>query len=75
MMMPVVDGPSLILALRQLEPQLPILGMTGMGEKADLKELEDLGLLVLLTKPFNSAGLLGVLHQALAAPRKAKDKP
>jgi PAS domain S-box-containing protein len=74
-MMPVVDGPSLILALRQLEPQLPILGMTGMGEKADLKELEDLGLLVLLTKPFNSAGLLGVLHQALAAPRKAKDKP
>jgi len=75
MMMPVVDGPSLVLALRQLEPQMPILGMTGMGEKADLKELEALGLLVLLTKPFNSAGLLGVLHQALAAPRKAKGKP
>ncbi|MGA2281833.1 MAG: PAS domain S-box protein [Verrucomicrobiota bacterium] len=73
MMMPDMDGPSLVRALRHLEPQLPILGMTGVGEKADIKGLETLGLLVLLTKPFNSAVLLDVLHQALAAPRKDKD--
>jgi PAS domain S-box-containing protein len=71
MMMPEMDGPSLVRALRHLEPQLPILGMTGVGEKADIKGLETLDLLVLLTKPFNSAVLLGVLHQALAAPRQA----
>jgi PAS domain S-box-containing protein len=74
MMMPEMDGPSLVRALRHLEPQLPILGMTGVGEKADIKGLETLDLLVLLTKPFNSAVLLGVLHQALAAPRQANGK-
>ncbi len=74
MMMPEMDGPSLVRALRHLEPQLPILGMTGVGEKADIKGLETLDLLVLLTKPFNSVTLLGVLHQALAAPRQAKGK-
>ncbi len=74
MMMPGMDGPALVRALRQQEPQLPIIGMTGVGEKADIKGLEALGLVVLLTKPFNSAGLLGVLHQALAAPRKANSK-
>ena len=74
MMMPDMDGPSLVRALRHLEPQLPILGMTGVGEKADIKGLETLDLLVLLTKPFNSAALLGVLHQALAAPRQTKGK-
>ena len=75
MMMPDMDGPSLVRALRHLDPQLPIVGMTGVGEKADIKGLETLDLLVLLTKPFNSAVLLGVLHQALAAPRKANGKP
>jgi CheY-like chemotaxis protein len=74
MMMPEMDGPSLVRALRHLEPQLPILGMTGVGEKADIKGLETLDLLVLLTKPFNSAVLLGVLHQALVAPRQANGK-
>jgi two-component system cell cycle sensor histidine kinase/response regulator CckA len=74
-MMPGMDGPSLVRALQQLEPQLPILGMTGVGEKADIKGLETLDLVVLLTKPFSGAVLLGVLHQALAAPRKARGKP
>jgi len=74
MMMPDMDGPSLVRTLRHLEPQLPILGMTGVGEKADIKGLETLDLLVLLTKPFNIAVLLDILHQSLAAPRKAKGK-
>ena len=74
MIMPVMDGPSLIRALRQLKPQLPILGTTGVGEKADIKGLESLNLLALLTKPFTGDTLLAALHQALAAPRKARGK-
>ena len=74
MMMPEMDGPSLVRTLRHLEPQLPILGMTGVGEKADIKGLDTLDLLVLLTKPFNIIGLLDILHQALATPRKAQGK-
>jgi PAS domain S-box-containing protein len=74
MMMPEMDGPSLVRTLRHLAPQLPILGMTGVGEKADIKGLDTLDLLVLLTKPFNIIGLLDILHQALATPRKAQGK-
>ena len=55
-----------------MDPQLPILGMTGVGERTVIKELETLDLLALLTKPFSSVALLGVLHQALAASRQAK---
>ncbi len=63
MMMPGMDGPSLVQALRHLEPKLPIIGMTGVAEKAEFKKGETLGLLALLTKPFNSAELLNTLHQ------------
>jgi PAS domain S-box-containing protein len=65
MMMPGIDGPALVRALRQLEPQLPILGMSGVGEKADIKELSNLDSVKLLTKPFNISELLNTLHQAI----------
>jgi PAS domain S-box-containing protein len=64
MMMPGMDGPALVRALRQLEPQLPILGMTGMGEKTDIKELNNIDQVKLLTKPFKISELLNTLHQA-----------
>jgi PAS domain S-box-containing protein len=68
MMMPGVDGPSLVRALRLQDPQLPILGMTGVSEKADVKGLAALDLAKLLTKPFTNAALLEVLPQTLAKP-------
>jgi PAS domain S-box-containing protein len=74
MMMPGMDGPSLVRTLRRQKTQLPILGMTGLGERVDIKGLESLNLLVLLTKPFTSAVLLAVLRRALAAPRAAGGK-
>jgi CheY-like chemotaxis protein len=67
MMMPGMDGPALIRAVRQQAPRLPIFGMTGIGERADIKGLEALNVAPLLTKPFNSTGLLGLLRQALAS--------
>jgi len=33
MMMPGMDGPALVQALRHLKPRLPILGMTGLAER------------------------------------------
>ena len=75
LMMPGMDGSALIRALRHLEPRLPILGMTGMGEQADIKAIQSLGLPVLL-KPFVRGELLAALHQAIAVAagqaRKAK---
>ena len=66
MMMPGMEGPALIRTLRNLEPKLPILGMTGLAERAGVKGMKNLDLQVLLTKPFTGANLLEALHQALA---------
>jgi len=67
MMMPGTDGPSLVRSLRCLEPQLPVLGMTGLGEQAGIKGLESLNLPALLIKPFAGAELLTALHELVAA--------
>ena len=64
LMMPGMDGPSLIRTLRQLEPHLPILSMTGLGEQAEVKGIRSLNLPVLL-KPFARGELLGALSQAM----------
>jgi len=68
MMMPGIDGPTLIRCLRELEPRLPILGMTGLAESTSIQGLQDLDLPVVLIKPFAGAKLLAALHEALAAP-------
>ncbi|MBI5384569.1 MAG: response regulator [Verrucomicrobia bacterium] len=68
LMMPGMDGPSLVRALRQMEPHLFILGMTGLAERAGIKGLESLQMPVLLTKPFAVAQLLATLHRAIIAP-------
>ena len=66
MMMPGMDGPALVRAVQQREPRLPILGMTGLAERAGPKGLEGLDLSELLTKPFTAEVLLVALHHALS---------
>lgn len=67
MMMPVMDGPELTRRLRQLDERLPILGMSGLTDRAELQRFESLSLGVMLAKPFPGAKLLATLHAALAA--------
>ena len=68
MMMPVMSGPAMITALRQLYPRLIILGMTGLPERSSVKGLDQLQLSVMLTKPFRTDELLQVLNEALRRP-------
>jgi two-component system cell cycle sensor histidine kinase/response regulator CckA len=65
MMMPGIDGPKLVRALRQLDARLPILGMTGLIERGTFKGLEGLDSVPLLAKPFELENLLVALHQTL----------
>jgi PAS domain S-box-containing protein len=65
MMMPGVDGPTLVHALRNNEPRLPILGMSGLGERAGSKGLEGLDAPELLAKPFTVEALLAAVHRTL----------
>jgi len=67
MMMPGVDGPTLVHALRREDPRLPILGMSGLGGRAAVKGLEGLDLPELLAKPFTVDALLAAVGQLLAA--------
>jgi PAS domain S-box-containing protein len=66
MMMPVTDGPALARALHLLEPDLPVLGMTGVAEHATIKGLDSLALSALLTKPFVGEELVSALQRTLA---------
>ena len=68
MMMPGVDGPTLVQALRQHDPRLPILGMSGLGERGAVKGLEGLDLPELLAKPFTAEALLAAVHRTLMPP-------
>ena len=65
MMMPGMYGPELVRALRQLNAQLPILGMTGMANRGGVAGLEALNLAAVLEKPFSDMDLLAALHRAL----------
>lgn len=65
MMMPGLDGPSLVRILRRADPLVPVIGMSGIGEPAQLKDLDALALPILLLKPFTPEKLLLALHETI----------
>jgi PAS domain S-box-containing protein len=65
MMMPVMNGPAMINALRTVDARLLILGMSGLLERKEVKGFEHIDLPVLLAKPFSGDELLRVLRSAL----------
>jgi hypothetical protein len=64
MMMPNIDGPTLIHQLRQIEPAVRILGITGAGDEALVSKISGLNLAGFLAKPFAVDALLGQLQKA-----------
>ena len=65
--MPVMAGPAAIRAIRRLDRQVPILAMSGLADRADRDELEELGISAFLGKPFAAVELLSHLGEALAS--------
>ena len=65
MLMPVLNGPAMIAALRAIESGLPILSMTGLLEQAGVKGSKTLALSAQLGKPFSHDELLHVLRATL----------
>jgi len=61
MLMPVLDGPTTIRALRQLNPNVRVVGMSGYTSQRTTGPLPDL----LLQKPFRAADLLNAIHALL----------
>jgi two-component system, cell cycle sensor histidine kinase and response regulator CckA len=73
MMMPVMNGPTMIGRLRAVVPHLVVVGMTGLPERSGVKGLETLEVNALLTKPFSVDELLRTLEHALHGPRPTPD--
>jgi two-component system, cell cycle sensor histidine kinase and response regulator CckA len=65
MMMPVMDGPTAIRALRKLDPKLPVIAISGLmaGDKIQ-EQLGDVGV-VFIPKPFTTEKLLIAIRDAI----------
>jgi CheY-like chemotaxis protein len=66
MMMPVMDGPATILALRQIRPDLRLVGASGIAQSEALAHSAGAGVKHFLSKPYTAERLLRTLAEALA---------
>jgi len=65
MRMPYIDGIALIRALKKMKPDMIFIGSTGQEDEPRLAELQELGVVNLLTKPYDTRKLLTVLETAV----------
>jgi two-component system, cell cycle sensor histidine kinase and response regulator CckA len=61
MMMPVMDGLSTITALHQLNPDLPIVAMSGLSSADSIAQAKRFGCRYFLPKPYTTGDLLQVI--------------
>jgi len=65
MMMPEMDGPTLVHALRAVDPAVKIVGITGVADDATMQQMQALRLAASLAKPFTIGQLLTTVREAL----------
>lgn len=68
MMMPVMDGSTLMLAIRRLDPQMRFIAVSGLAANGAALRASSNGVSRFLTKPYSAAELLKAVRQALAEP-------
>lgn len=65
MNMPVMDGPSTIAALREINPRLPIIGTSGLDDHGSITGSTRGGLRWFIAKPYSTETLLQIIRDAL----------
>jgi two-component system, NtrC family, C4-dicarboxylate transport response regulator DctD len=78
MRMPYIDGIALIRALKRMKPDMTFIGSTGQEDEPRLAELQELGVMNFLSKPYDTKKLLTVLESAVSkqsAPLRKKVIP
>ena len=78
MRMPYIDGIALIRALKKMKPDVIFIGSTGQEDEPRLAELQELGVMNFLGKPYDTRKLLTVLESAVSkelAPLRKKVIP
>lgn len=75
MMMPVMDGPAAIVALRDLDPQIKIIVNSGLGSGIIDANPYELGADAFLQKPYTAQTLARVVNEVLMKPSVTCDTP
>lgn len=65
MMMPFMDGPATIRALKKIDPQVKIIAASGLTAQGKVVDADDLGVQAFLQKPFTAKRLLEALNKIL----------
>jgi two-component system cell cycle sensor histidine kinase/response regulator CckA len=71
MAMPYMDGPSLIRALRKLEPRIKIIAMSGLFSDGQAHELGTLNIKAMISKPYSAETLLKALRDVFKGKKTA----
>lgn len=65
--MPYMDGPSMVRAMRKMDPNLKMIMMSGLMNENQRSEIETLGITSVLSKPFTAENLLEELKKILGS--------
>ncbi len=68
MMMPEMNGPTLVQALRAVDPGVRVVGITGTLDPPELSRVKALGLAAVLGKPFSATDLFAAVEMAAPIP-------
>jgi CheY-like chemotaxis protein len=66
MMMPIMDGPTLISALYRLDPKVRVIAASGLHSGSDITRVAVAGVVHFLAKPYTAETMLMLLKTALA---------
>lgn len=69
LMMPNMDGPALIQALRRIDPQVKVIGASGGSSRVPLTEAAPFDVATILEKPYSTQALLSTVAETLAQGR------
>jgi len=72
LMMPHLDGPGMLRVLKQMQPDLKSIIITGLGEENRIAEAKAAGADLILNKPFAADQLLALVKHLLARPDEAQ---
>jgi PAS domain S-box-containing protein len=65
MVMPIMDGPAAIVALKTINPNVKIVSSTGMASESGMAKAKDAGVRHFLPKPYTTAAILNTLYEVL----------
>jgi two-component system cell cycle sensor histidine kinase/response regulator CckA len=72
--MPRMDGPTLIRAVRERWPRMKVIYISGYAEDAFRKRLDETGAIHFLPKPFSLKQLAGKVKEVMEAPARAEGR-